>query len=230
MRGGADLVELGMKKQSLKVVSQGWDIVARNLDRIYELVMNMLAFSKQREPELEMTNLNTFLEEVVALVQNQYDAKKVALLTDFGSDVPPVPLDSGGVHQAVLNLLNNALDAVETESGAVSLRTEYDPEQQVVRIAVVDNGEGMTAQTQQKLFEPFHSTKGLRGTGLGLVVTKKVIEEHYGRVEVDSRPGEGTTFTLTIPVGGAATSAADTHGPAAQQLPEPQQQQSSETE
>jgi len=217
MRGGADLVELGQKKESLKVVGEGWDIVSRNLDRIYELVMNMLAFSKQREPELEMINLDSFLNEVVGMVQSQFDAKQVAMITDFGEDVPPVPVDPGAVHQAVLNLLNNALDAVEPESGVVSLRTEYDPDGQLIRIAVIDNGEGMDESTQQKLFQPFHSTKGLRGTGLGLVVTKKVIEEHHGWVEIESEPGEGSTFTLTIPLAAeGVASAADTHGPAGQ--------------
>jgi signal transduction histidine kinase len=215
MRGGADLVELGMKKQSLKVVSQGWDIVSRNLDRIYELAMNMLAFSKQRKPEMEMTNLGPFLEELVSMVQKQYDAKQVALWTDIDPDIPPLPLDTGGVHQAVLNLLNNALDAVEPESGAVSLRSEYEPDQQLVRIAVIDNGEGMSEELQQKLFEPFESTKGLRGTGLGLVVTQKVVEEHGGRVDVESAPGEGSTFTLTFPVdAGSYAAAGDTAGPA----------------
>jgi len=215
MRGGADLVELGMKKQSLKVVGQGWDIVARNLDRIYELAMNMLAFSKQRKPELEMTNLNQFLEELTGMVQKQYDQKEVALLTDFDEAIPPVPLDTGGVHQAVLNLLNNALDAVEANAGAVSLRTEYDADQQQVRIAVVDNGEGMSEEIQQKLFEPFSSTKGLRGTGLGLVVTRKVVAEHGGRVDVESEPGKGSTFTLTFPVESVSgASAGDTLGPA----------------
>jgi len=214
MRGGADLVELGIKKQSLKVVGNGWDIVARNLDRIYELAMNMLAFSKQRKPELEMTNLDQLLSEIVTMVQNPYDAKQVALLTDFDPDIPPVPVDSGGLHQAVLNLLNNALDAVESGKGAVSLRTQYDPQQELIHISVIDNGSGMSEQTQQKLFEPFHSTKGLRGTGLGLVVTRKVIEEHGGGVEVQSREGEGTTFTLRLPVrADAVAAAADTHGP-----------------
>lgn len=197
----------------MKVVGSGWDIVARNLDRIYELAMNMLAFSKQRQPETEMTNLGTVLSEVAALVQKQYDSKKVALLTDFDQDMPPVPVDPGGVHQAVLNLLNNALDAVEPESGVVSLRSEFDAEGQWVKIQVTDNGEGMSAVTKKHLFEPFHSTKGLRGTGLGLVVTKKVIDEHHGQINVESDRATGTTFTLSLPVKSEVVTADDTQGP-----------------
>ena len=213
MRGGADLVELGLRKESLNVVNNGWDIVARNLDRIYGLAMNMLAFSKQRKPELEMTNLTSLLNEIVSMVQSQFDAKQAALITDFADELPPVPIDTDGVHQAILNLINNAIDAIEPETGVVSLRTEYDEPNDAVRIAVGDNGEGMSEQTRANLFEPFHSTKGLKGTGLGLVVTKKIAEEHGGRIDVESEEGEGTTFTLTLPLTAeAASTSADTHG------------------
>ena len=214
MRGGADVVELGLRKDNMNVMRNGWEIVARNQERIYELTMNMLAYSKQRKPDVVMTNLPGLLEEVVALVQKQYDAKKVALITDFAPDLPPVPLDPGGVHQAVLNLLNNALDAVEPESGVVSLACAYDPERESVRLRVVDNGAGMAAATKRQLFEPFHSTKGQRGTGLGLVVTKKIVDEHGGTIKVESRKGKGTTFTITLPSNVEAMPAsADTHGP-----------------
>ncbi len=200
MRGGADVVELGLRKKNMDLTKGGWDIVARNVERIYELVMNMLAYSKQRKPELELVNLDQLLNEATALVQKQYDVKNVALLTDYGADMPPVPIDPGGVHQALLNLLNNALDAVQPETGVVSLRCEYDAGDDRVKITVSDNGEGMTQGTLSRLFEPFHSTKGLRGTGLGLVVTKKIVEEHGGTVSVESVRKQGTTFTLLLPV------------------------------
>jgi signal transduction histidine kinase len=215
LRGGADVVELGMRKGNVKVLQNGWEIVSRNLERIYELTMNMLAYSKQRHPELEMTNLEHLLAEVMSLVQKQFDNKQVALIADLAPDLPPVPLDASGIHQAMLNLLNNALDAVEPETGAVTIRCAYDEAEEKIRIIVSDNGEGMTAATQKQLFQPFLSTKGLRGTGLGLVVTKKVIDEHGGDISVESTRGQGTTFTLTLPVNtDAIAAAADTHGPA----------------
>ncbi len=214
MRGGADVVELGMRKNNMRVLKNGWDIVARNQDRIYELAMNMLAYSKQRRPEIVMTNLGQLLSEIVELSQQQFDAKRAALLTDIASDLPPAPIDPSGIHQAVLNLVTNALDAVEPESGVVSLRCDYNEEQELIQISVADNGTGMSPQTLKKLFEPFHSTKGLKGTGLGLVVTKKVVDEHGGTIDVQSSPGEGTTFVLTLPVNAEALPAsADTHGP-----------------
>ncbi len=216
MRGGADVVELGLRKGNTPVVKSGWDIVSRNLERIYELTMNMLAFSKQRKPELEMTNLNPLMEEVAALINTQYENKRVALITDLEDNMPPLPLDGGGIHQAVLNLLSNALDASREESGVVTLSTGFDDATDEVVITVRDNGEGMTEPTRRRLFEPFHSTKGLKGTGLGLVVTQKVVSEHGGQIDVDSTPGEGTTFTVRLPIAiGAAPASADTHGPGA---------------
>ncbi len=214
MRGGADVVELGLRKNDQNVIRSGWEIVARNLDRTIELTTNMLAFSKQREPELEMINPNQLLYELVILVQKQFDNKHIALISDFAIDMPPVPLDPSGIHQAVLNLLNNALDAVEPDTGVVSLRSEYNVDDNKLHIIVADNGEGMTQATQKQLFEPFVSTKGLRGTGLGLVVTKKIIDEHSGRIEVISKRGEGTTFNITLPIKpGDLPAADDTHGP-----------------
>jgi two-component system, NtrC family, sensor kinase len=128
--------------------------------------------------------------------------------------MPPVPIDAPGIHQAMLNLLNNALDAVQPETGVVSVRCEYDGENDRVKISVTDNGEGMTPGTLARLFEPFHSTKGLRGTGLGLVVTQKIVEEHGGAVSVESVRQEGTTFTILLPVRfDQVPMSADTIGP-----------------
>jgi signal transduction histidine kinase len=213
MRGGADLVELGLKKENMKVVKGGWDIVSRNLERISALMLNMLAYSKERKPELEMTNLPKLLDEVVLLVQRQYDAKKAALITDCDPDMPPIPIDGAGIHQAVLNLLQNGLEAVEPELGAVTLACDYNAESEEVIIRVNDNGPGIPEDVRRRIFVPFYSTKGLRGTGLGLVVTKKIVEEHGGKIAVESRPGEGTTFTMTLPCKPSATSA-ETHGAA----------------
>jgi two-component system, NtrC family, sensor kinase len=208
------VVELGLRKDNMKVVRSGWEIVSRNLERIHGLTTNMLAYSKQRKPELEMTSLPKLLDEVVALVQGQFDGKNAALITDWDPDMPPVPLDPGGVHQAVLNLLNNGLDAVEPESGAVSLRCEYEAAVPQIRLQVTDNGRGIEPERLGGIFEPFQSTKGQRGTGLGLVVTKKIAEEHGGSISVESSPTQGTTFTVLLPVvAGPLPASGDTHGP-----------------
>ncbi|MBI1336859.1 MAG: FHA domain-containing protein [Phycisphaera sp.] len=216
LRGGADVVDLGMRKQSLKVIAGGWEIVTRNLERIYNLTTNMLTYSKQRRPELEMTSLSRLLRELIAMVQKPFDDKKVALIADFDANTPPVPVDPAGILQAVHNLLLNALEACEPESGVVTLRCEMTDDGQFVRIIVADNGSGIPPHNQRKLFEPFHSTKGMRGTGLGLVVTKKVVDEHGGTIEVESPTADkrGTTFTLGFPTSvDRVPESADTHHP-----------------
>jgi len=200
LRGGAEVVELGLRKNNMDTVKGGWEICARNLERISQLTMNMLAFSKQREPELDLVNIKRVIEDVLALTQRQFDTKKAALITDIDEDLPPVPVDAGGIEQALLNLLNNALEAVKQDTGAVTVRAEFDAEKEQVRLSVSDNGVGMDRQTKKKLFQPFHSTKGLKGTGLGLVVTKKIIDEHKGTISVWSEPRQGTSFTISLPV------------------------------
>ena len=112
-----------------------------------------------------------------------------------------------------MNLLNNALDASEAQSGVVSIGSKYDAEAHRVEIRVSDSGVGMDKQHVKQLYHPFVSTKGHRGTGLGLVVTKKVIDEHGGTIEVDSTPKQGTTFTLKLPTEtGELSTSAETHG------------------
>lgn len=204
MRGGAEVVELGMRREDMPLLKNGWSILSRNLDRIYELTMNMLTYSKQRKPEFQMVSLPELLDEVVELVQPQCDRRNVALITEVDRDLPPIPADPGGLHQALMNLLNNALDAVEPESGVITLRAEFEPARNRAILVIADNGPGIDADTQAQIFQPFYSTKGQRGTGLGLAVTKKIVDEHGGRIQLNTAPDEGTTFTIELDTNAAA--------------------------
>jgi two-component system NtrC family sensor kinase len=200
VRGGAEVVEMGLRKNQLDLTRSGWDILGRGLDRVYELTMNMLAFSKQRQPEFEMVQLPRLLEEMAEMVETQVTRSKVRLITQFDEDMPPFPADPGGIHQAVLNLLNNALDAVESDgTGQISLGCSFDAPTNNAIITIRDNGRGIEEETLKKLFTPFFSTKGLRGTGLGLAVTDKVIKEHGGGLRVETEMGNGTTFRIRLP-------------------------------
>lgn len=224
LRGGADVVEMGLKKEDLRLAKGGWAILQRNLDRIIGLTMNMLAFSRQRRTELELTRLTPILEEAAQLVQSVATAKKVALIVDIDPEMPPVSVDTSLIHQAVMNLLTNAVEAVNADVGAVTLRVTYKPagvaptrassQHRVVsdpqimaklgtratfEIAVIDNGPGIPASKIAWIFEPFNTTKGAKGTGLGLAVAKRVSEEHGGAIFVDSVEGKGATFRMLIP-------------------------------
>jgi signal transduction histidine kinase len=200
IQSGGDLVSLGLKQQKIGTVTQGWQIVERNLERILRLSTNMLAFSKTREPRLVQSYLNRIVADAVQLAQKRADEKSVVLLSDFEESIPPMPLDGEGINQAVLNIIGNGIDAVPAKTGIVNVSTTFDAEQGIADIVVSDNGPGIEHDKIEDIFEPFKSSKGQGGTGLGLAVSRKIIREHHGRIVVESRPGEGTTFRLRLPV------------------------------
>ena len=117
---------------------------------------------------------------------------------DLEAQLPWIQADPQGVHRCLLNLLANAIDAIEEDRGEVRLATHVAGES--ILISVEDNGVGVPLEARQQIFEVFYSTKGNRGTGLGLAVTKKIVEEHGGRIAVDSAPGQGSRFTIQLPL------------------------------
>lgn len=211
LRGGADVVEIGLTKGDGKIARSGWDILKRNLDRIASLTMNMLAFSTPRTVELERTKINKLVEECAQLLEHVAADKQVALIVDADPEMPPIPVDAGLIHQAVMNLLGNAVEAVEPQRGVVTVKVIFHEASAVlpargqlsapafVEIAVLDNGPGIPQERLQWIFEPFNTTKGLRGTGLGLAVTRRIVAEHKGRIRVETKQGKGSTFRVFIP-------------------------------
>ena len=197
LSAGIDLVQMGLYSQDMAKAKNAWPIVQRNLERINFLILNMLAFSKDRDPLLENINANHVLTECVELESHRADEHGVALMTDL-NDLPPIPADSAGLQQAFLNLITNALDAVEDDVGVVTVTSEYDQATSSVIVKVIDNGKGIESGQIKRIFTPFFSSKGHRGTGLGLAVARKVVREHHGRIRVQSRPGEGATFTIYL--------------------------------
>ena len=215
LRGGADVVEMGLRGTNLTQAAKGWRIVDRNLDKIYNLTLNLLAYSRPREPKLEMVNPKSLINECLELIATAANEKGAMVVADVDETMPAVPLDPSGMHQVLMNLLSNALDAVSPRSGLIQVFCRYDGENKETTIEVVDNGSGVPPSMMQHMFQLFHSTKGNRGTGLGLAVAKKIVDEHEGSIAVRSMPDEGTTFTIRLPV--VHENLADpsqTHGPA----------------
>ncbi len=213
MRSGADVLQMGLDRRDLTTAAQGWHIVERNLDRSYNLMMNMLAFSKQREPRLEPLQLNRIVEDVMELVQKQADDRQVVLLSDLDEHVPAVPLDYDGIHQVALNIVTNAIDAVPQGTGMINVRTRYEPAEHRVVLTVKDNGPGVPPEQRARVFEPFHSSKGQGGTGLGLAVARKIVRELGGEIELLSPPDGGAEFRVLLSTI-QQTPKADTQGPA----------------
>ncbi|MFO0859550.1 MAG: ATP-binding protein [Phycisphaerales bacterium] len=224
IRGGADVVELGLKKDDLKIAKGGWDIFKRNLDRISGLTSNMLAYSRHRKPEVELTKVQQLVDDCLELLRHAAESKHVAIIVDIDPEMPPIAIDPGLMHQALMNLLNNAVEAVEPEKGVVTVRAGYTmapvgtPATQVkvdvtpeppspgsqagtlwAVLQVVDNGPGIPKGKQHWVFEPFNTTKGLRGTGLGLPVARRVAEDHGGALVIESDEGRGSVFRMLVP-------------------------------
>jgi two-component system, NtrC family, sensor kinase len=215
LRGGADVVEMGLRAQNIIQAAKGWRIVDRNLEKIYNLTMNLLAYSRPREPKLEQLNPKVLIEECLELIASAANEKGVMAVADVEPDHPAFPADPDGLHQVLMNLLNNALDAVEPQKGLIRVVCRYDQENKQTIIELIDNGVGIAPSMMNHMFELFHSTKGNRGTGLGLAVAKKIIDEHDGSITVKSKQGEGTSFTIRLPVYAATMSdPSHTHGPA----------------
>lgn len=199
LQGGGDTVELGLRGDNVKTIELGWKIVNRNLSKIQGLMLNMLAYSKEREPRLEPIQVNVIIEDVLDLARKTADDKGVMLISDLEPHMPAIPADPDGVHHVVLNLVTNAVDAVAANTGAVTIRSRFDEDSHHAVITVGDNGPGLDKEELSQVFELFHSTKGHGGTGLGLPVAKKIVDEHHGTIAVTSHPSEGALFTIRLP-------------------------------
>ncbi len=200
IRGGSYLIEQGLEKHDEDVVRKGWSMVDRNQGRISTLVMDMLTFSKEREPDPVPGDVNHVVGDVIELMQSRADELGVALAWQPAEDMPTVTFDPEGIHRAVLNVVTNALDACEDNAaGKVTVSSEFAPGESLVRIVVEDNGCGIEEEELGKIFTIFVSHKGGRGTGLGLPVSQKILTEHGGQVQVTSKVGAGSRFTLELP-------------------------------
>ena len=201
IRGGSYLVEMGLENENLAEVGKGWEIVRRNQEKISSLVMDMLSFGKDREPDLVPTDVAAIIDDIVETVQQRADESKATILWRKPSRLMRFVCDPEGISRAVLNVVTNALDAVEGRTDAtVTIAVEADDQAKLVRITVSDNGAGMPPELVADIFNLFMSTKGERGTGLGLTVSRKILREHGGDIRVASRQGAGSSFVLQFPL------------------------------
>jgi signal transduction histidine kinase len=249
--GGSYLIEAGLQRDDTDAVRRGWGIVDRNQERISNLVMDMLTFSKEREPQRSDGELNETVSDVIELMQTRAAELKVQLTGQLGENLPLASFDPDGMHRAIMNLVTNAIDAASGEmtlnrepasdedqtasnqvpseqelseqelsdqelsdqelsnqaSPVVTVRTGFDPKTGWW-IDVADNGPGIAPEDREAIFSLFESSKGMRGTGLGLPVSAKILEEHGGSIRIVSTPGvKGTCFRMRLPsTGTQATS------------------------
>src|SRR5262249_1525582 len=160
-RSGGEILKMGLKDMDAVLLQQGWKNIEKNQGKIYDLVMDMLSYSKEREPNIESTNLNGVAREVLELKAPRPPDSGIGRSAQLEDTLPQCPADPEGIHRALLNIVGNALDAVEdAESPRVLVSTTREKEGAWVRFEVRDNGDGVPPEKINDIFRPFVSTKG----------------------------------------------------------------------
>jgi two-component system NtrC family sensor kinase len=181
-------------------------IIESQLDRLDDSVKNLLSFTRQPKPQLKSLEVNEVLEELIHLSEPWFLARNVKLATHLSPNLPPILGDSTHLQTLFLNLITNALDAMP-KGGVLTIKTRLvlpplsSREGRWLEIAVTDTGIGITEESKKRIFKPFFTTKKMgEGTGLGLAICEEIIKEHFGRIEMESEVGKGSTFFISLPV------------------------------
>jgi two-component system NtrC family sensor kinase len=203
MKGGSELVELALGSKDMNRVEKAWPLVQRGLDRIETLMLNLLTYSRERTPELMATDLNDVMNEVLETVRMRAQQENVEFVFTKG-EIGPVYTDGREIYRVFLNLVTNAIEACEGRKGKVMIETRRS--QGGCEVVVADNGAGIPPEIKARLSQAFVSTKGSRGTGLGLACSYKIVKEHGGSITVESEPGKGARFCVQFPAHTAITS------------------------
>ena len=198
--GGIYLMETGFSKDKLGRVKQGYEMMRRNVDRIRSMVLNVLYYAKDREVSWEPIDLAEITRSAGEVVATRAEQFGVELELDAGSGT--FDGDHHAIHAMLVNLAENSIDACRTDKGKTEHRVSLAArvEGQHVIFEVADNGVGMDRETCEKAFSLFFSSKGAEGTGLGLFISNKIVRSHWGEVELDSTPGQGTRMIVRLPL------------------------------
>jgi len=202
LEGGIYVVDAALRKQDEKLLHRGWDMVKGNVNRISQLVRDILYLSRERTPVLEDTDPASVCRDVVELLSPMASEAGVALRLETSEAAKTIRVDPKGLHTVLVDLVTNAIEACRsapnTTRHRVSLRQRYGPQGEAT-FEVEDDGPGVAMEIQELLFKKSVTTKGSKGTGLGLLVTKKIVEEHGGVIRFMSVAGRGTVFTVSFP-------------------------------
>ncbi|MEI7852369.1 MAG: ATP-binding protein [Planctomycetota bacterium] len=202
LKSGGEILRMGVRDQEMPLLEQGLRIIEKNHVRLFDLVKDMLGFSKERVPAFQEKNLVEILTDVVELSTPMAKGNDAEIRLEVFAQEVVAFVDPEGIHRTILNLVNNAIDAIREKSyGLIIVGLKQSAEAGFVEIVVSDNGEGIAEADLKTIFAPFQSSKGNSGTGLGLAVARKTVEEHKGVIWVESNPNEGASFFVKIPLG-----------------------------
>lgn len=179
-------------------LEEGLQIIIKETQRCKTIIQGLLDFARDREPQKKPTDINTIIESAQGVVVNEFRLRRVTIENQLAADMVDTLLDNNQIQQVLINLLLNALQAVE-ENGRVTVRSAVDSEQNSISVEIADNGCGIVTDDFKTIFEPFFSTKA-KGTGLGLAISYGIVKNHQGNIQVFSEPGQGTHFTIHLPI------------------------------
>jgi two-component system NtrC family sensor kinase len=194
--------QLSVKNKTLdEKVRKDLQKVLHESERAAKIVRNLLTFARPREPHMTMVDVNRIVVDSLETREMQVQRAKVQMVRRLAKDLPPTMADAGQIEQVLVNLLTNAIQALENrpDKRVVEIATEYWNKR--ILIVVADNGPGISDPVLERIFDPFFTTKGPgKGTGLGLSICYSIVEEHKGKIRVETKAGKGTRFIVDLPV------------------------------
>jgi signal transduction histidine kinase len=198
---GMYLLDSGFAKNDQERIQEGWDVTKSMIERIRKMVTDILFYAKERDLKWERVDALSFADEVARVVKHKIKAHAIEFVTDFDAKAGQIEIDTSYVHAALINIFENAIDACLRDPAKASHKIGFNVRyhQDFIRFDVSDTGIGMDAATQAKLFTPLFSSKGSKGTGLGLFIANKIVEQHGGKIDVKSTLGQGSVFSVKIP-------------------------------
>ncbi|HEY6212459.1 MAG TPA: ATP-binding protein [Vicinamibacterales bacterium] len=187
-------------------VRRGLETILSESERAARIVRNLLTFARKRQTTRAMVDINQVVRETLALRSYEQRVTNISVIEALAAGLPHVFADGHQVQQVLLNLIINAEQAMLAANGrgTIVVRTWHDPDQETVILEINDDGPGIPAELQPKIFDPFFTTKEVgKGTGLGLTVAYAIVQEHGGRIRLESHAGSGASFYVELPVSGA---------------------------
>jgi len=203
LKGGIYVMQRGIEDDNRDYLMRGWGMVEGNVDKIKNLAMDLLDFGKSEHLNFQSDTPLRALNEALELLRNRAEEKGIAVKVNTWEGFAPRRIDSESLYRCLVNLIQNAIEAFDEESARqdgreIVLEALPGPDDGLI-YKVCDNGPGIDTETQKHIFKGFFSTKGTRGTGIGLMMTKRIVERHGGRIALASGRGTGTCFTLHLP-------------------------------
>jgi PAS domain S-box-containing protein len=194
-------VEAGFYRNNPAQIEEGLDLCKLMVDRVRKLVLDILYHSKERDLEIEVVEVWRFAKEVAILIENRIKAANITFATTFPPDAGWFAIDPEVIRTALMNILENAMEACIEDRRSIAHRITFSTRIDGANVCfeISDNGPGVEEEQAKNMFQLFSSSKGNRGTGIGLFVTRKAILKHGGTIRVESKPDQGATFHIVLP-------------------------------